>query len=478
MTHPALPPQPRPAHLVSAAVRRLAAIAMIVGTCAELAHAAQPPAPVSAPNATTIDRVAVWRHAGVTSLSLSNGIDAHLRPMSRPGAGKVVIAAMVPGLELDETADTRGTAMLAVDALKPAGGEVKLRAQQRSEGLLLTASCSADKVPAALRQIAATISEPEFDKPAFEEARERALAQLARAEERPDNQAAEAMLKLMAPVTDARLRRPTREQLNAVTFERASETLRTLLRWRAVDVAVVGDADPGALTPLIAESLGPLPARPRPSDRLADRRAVTPLLPPPGQTDVTLTGPRPLLAISLPAPALEDLTESRRSAVAARLLERQLAEALRDSGLTVTVSAGVAMTGRTYPDMGAVIGSFILAGDDQHLRAAASVARTRVAHLIEDGPTLAELQRAIDDAVGEVDPRIQTPDYWAQALVVSWFLRVPIDQLDTAPAAMRQTTRQALRQHMARWWTPEKTLTVTILPTPERPGPKAEPAKP
>lgn len=454
--------QPRRGFAVHAGVIARAAIAvLLLGAGVPAWGGVEPPA-VTAPAGATVERVTVWRQAGVTSLALSNGVDVHLRPMAKPGAGRVVIAVLVPGIELDETAATRGTGMLAIDALKPAAGPGKLKVVQRPEGLLITASCAAADLEGTLRQIAATLAEPALDAEAFAQAREKALAQSAVFEGRSDHKAAEAMLRLMTPADDVRLRRPTAANIEAVTLEGATASLKRHLSAGAVDVAVVGDVDAAALGPVVASVFGALPVRAR--DRMIELRAAKRLPPPAGEADAVVEGVRALLTVSLPAPAISDLADARVAAVAARLLEREVAEALRESGLKVSQASGVAMTGRTHFALGSVIGSFLLAGDEAHVKGAAAVARARIAKLIEDGPTKGELKRAVDDAEGEIGNRIESADYWSQSLAMAWFLRVSVDELGTAPAVIKATTAQRVRQHMEKWWRPEGTLTVTILP--------------
>ncbi|MFT3686940.1 MAG: hypothetical protein QM783_18800 [Phycisphaerales bacterium] len=236
---------------------------------------AQPPAD-AAPAA--IQRQVVWRSTGVSSLSLSNGVDIHLRSMPRPGAGKVVVAVFVPGVELEETAQTRGTAMLAVESLKLAQGagvgDTKLRATLRPEGLLITAACSTDKAVSTLRQIAATLADPTLDAALFDDAKTKAIAAAGRAADKPETQAAEALLGAVTPANDVRLRRPTEQELRAVTVGSAQEFIRRLCRVRAVDAAVAGDLEPGVLAGPSAEALGAL--LPRTRDRLTALRGRAP----------------------------------------------------------------------------------------------------------------------------------------------------------------------------------------------------------
>lgn len=425
-----------------------------------------------------VERVVVSRQAGATSLALSNGVDVHIRPMSKPGAGRVVIAVFVPGLELDETEATRGGTMLAIASLTLVPGDERVRASQRPEGLLITANCPANATKAMLGRLAQTLQEPVFDGDAFGQVLSRTTRQRKGGGDDgdPERSDTEAMLRLLTPADDPRLRHPTRAHLEAVVFAEASARLRTQLRTRAIDVSIVGDVDASTLTPAVTETLGTLPTRPR--DRLMKLRTIErrpPPAPPGDHADAVVTGPRPLLAVSFPAPPFTDLADARLAGVAARLMERQVAEALKESGLTVTLASGVAMSGRTYPGLGSVIGSFVISGDDVHVRSAAATARARIAKLIDTGPTAAQLQRAIDDAAAEIEPRIDTADYWSQGLAMAWFLGVPIDELDTAPAAIRATTAKQLRQHMAKWWKSEQTLTVTILAAPEAPAPPREP---
>jgi predicted Zn-dependent peptidase len=442
-------------------IARAAIALLLLGAGAPVWGGVEPPA-VTAPAGATVERVTVWRQAGITSLALSNGVDVHLRPMAKPGTGRVVVAVLVPGIELDETAATRGTGMLAIDALKPAAGPGKLKVVQRPEGLLITASCAAADLEGTLRQIAATLAEPALDAEAFAQAREKALSQSAAFEGRPDHKAAEAMLRLMTPADDVRLRRPTAANIEAVTLERATASLRRHLSTSAVDVSLVGDVDAATVGPAAAEIFGALPARAR--NRMLELRAAKRLPPPAGEADAVVEGVRAMLTVSLPAPAISDLADARVAAVAARLLEREVAEGLRESGLKVSQASGVAMTGRTHFDLGSVIGSFLLVGDEAHVKGAAAVARERIAKLIEDGPTNVQLKRAVEDAEGEIGSRIESADYWSQSLAMAWFLRVSVDELGTAPAMIKATTAQRARQHMEKWWRPEGMLTVTIVP--------------
>jgi len=465
----------RASHPLSAGAVSPAVLQHAVLLCALLAPilpaAAQPTAPAAG---SPVQRVAVWRQAGVTSLSLGNGVDVHLRQMPKGNAGRVTLAALVPAVELDETAQTRGSAMLAIDAMKPAAGPARLRVTQRPEGLLITGSCATSELEAALKQIAATLADPVFDAKAFREAQERSIALTRASEARADRRAADAMLRLMT-ADDPRLLHPTVAQLAAVEFDVATAGVRRSLATRAIDVAAVGDIDAPPVGPAAAAALGVLPARAR--ERLAEQRSVKRLPLAPDAADAVATGTRPMLTVSLPAPGIVELNESRVSSVAARLMERQVAEALRGSGITVSATSGVAMTGRTYPALGTVIGSFTLSGDEPLLRGAAGVARARIARLVDEGPTQAQTRRAADDASEEVSRRVETADYWSQSLAMAWFLQVPVDELGTAPAAIAAVTPETLRQHMTRWWKPELIVTVTIVPGPgEAPAPAELPA--
>ncbi|HYD01751.1 MAG TPA: hypothetical protein VEB22_11040 [Phycisphaerales bacterium] len=422
-----------------------------------------------------VHRVAVWRQAGVTSLSLGNGVDVHLRPMTKGNAGRVTIAVLVPAVELEETAATRGSAMLAIDAMKPAAGPARVRVSQKPEGVLITGTCAAAELEGTFKQIAATLADPGFDPKAFEEARERSITLTRASEARADRRAADAMLRLMA-ADDPRLLHPSVAQLKVVEFDAATAGLRRHIATRALDVAVVGEVDAVAAGPIAVSTFGALPTRRR--DRLMEQRSLKRLPLAQQEADAVAIGARPTLTVSLPAPGVVELAESRLSSVAARLMERQVAEALRESGLTVPTTSGVAMTGRTYPELGTVIGSFAMSGDEARLRAAAGVARARIARLIELGPTQAQLRREADDAASEVSRRVDTADYWSQSLAMAWFLQVPIDELGTAPATIAAATPELLRRHMVRWWKPDLTLTVTIMPATGAPAAPAEPPVP
>lgn len=439
--------------------------------CAGLA--AQPPRPADEPSA-TISAVTVWTRAGVTSASLSNGVDAHIRPMSKAGAGRVLIAVLIPGVELEETSADRGSIALAVESMAPAPGAAKVKIGLRPEGLLVTAACAATDLAAALEQVAATIAEPRFDEAAFDSARQRSIDAYDAWLARPDYPASAAMLGLLAPGNDARLQRPTADQLRSARFQEATDRLKSMLARRAIDVSVVGDLEAKAALPMIKGSFGKLAARDR--DRLIQERNATRQENPQGTKDRVVRGLRSSLAVSLPAPSIAELTESRTASVATRLMERQIAEALRGAGYKIQSSAATNISGRVFPELGSAVGSFLFsaAATQPDLNEAARVARGEIARLVQDGPTDEQLKAAVRDALASTEPTIESAEYWSHSLVLAWFLRVPVEELGTAPEAFRAVSSEQLHEYIARWWKLDRVVTVTILPT-EPPQPERKP---
>ncbi|MFT3686939.1 MAG: hypothetical protein QM783_18795 [Phycisphaerales bacterium] len=113
-----------------------------------------------------------------------------------------------------------------------------------------------------------------------------------------------------------------------------------------------------------------------------------------------------------------------------------------------------------------VVASFSLTGDAAKLGEAQGVARLAIKKLIDDGPSRSELSKAIDASVKEINQRLEAPEYWSQGAAMAWFLGLSIDELASAPATLRETTRANVRQHMERWWGDNGHKAVTVLVQP------------
>jgi len=423
-----------------------------------LATASEQPEPPPAPQPATIHAVSFAPRAGTTTLLLDSGLQVHIKPFTTPG---MRIAVLIAGPEFLESPTQLGLTRLVASSLDLSTFP-GWSAQLWPEGISLQHTTSTTPLTQTLSTLATIIKSPRLDPARFAKAKAELLtASRATADAKP-NSAAQAIGAIFDPINQARAERLTPELVQAITIEAAQAFADARLSSSAIDIAIVGRIQPAEAIPVIQSALANI--SPRPRDRFDAPRNLP--RPTPAAHHAHNPGPadQAYIVLTLPAPPQHDLTQARLSVLASKLMQAELTSAITEQGLKQLIVAGNAIPGRALPNMGLCIATAVVHADAAQAEKLIAATRERLTRLVTQGPTQASFDRARQDLLDELTPRLATADYWVTALPVAWFLNVPIDELATAPETLANLKLQDLADHLRQWWQPDQLTTLTVTP--------------
>jgi zinc protease len=390
-----------------------------------------------------------------TSITLSNGVRVHVRPMTER-RDEVRVQVTLAGGELLETAATRGLSEAAALAFEtPTTDRLSgpaIRAALVGHDVALSGcACDGDAITAELvtgradletgmRLLHLVLTRGRITKAALDDWKARDLAWANRETSDPELRVSD---ELPAALTerDPRAQPLSVSQVSRVDVGAAQTWFEHHRDTAPMEVAMVGDADPAELIRLARKYLGSLPARPRRDARLEALRRPHPSTPAEGSVTFALEGvvPRAAIAVTWRRPDRESPAERDAIEVGAAVLTERLRQELRERrGLTYDVSFDLA---RPSALRGANVMTASLSTDPRHAFEAAQLVRRVVASFAAGGPTPEELATARRQVQSQRAADARLPSAWADLLAAKDFrgtslsrLAEPLDHLDAVAA--------------------------------------------
>jgi len=424
------------------------------------AHSAgvQPEPPPPAP---TIQAAQFSTRAGTTSILLDSGIQVHIK--SFPVGTH--IAALVIGPELLESPDQLGLTRLVASSLDLSaapGWSSKIW----PEGIALQHSSYTPATPATLTPTLATLASilksPRLDPARFAQAKSDLLTAAHATADGKASPSVQAIGAMVDPFNQAHAKRLTPELVQAITIEAAQAFADARFAQRAIDIALVTPANAADVITIVQSNFADLPARTR--DRLDAARDLP--RPPPTTQQTISSSPNDLsnIVLAFPAPPQSNLTQARLSFLASKLMQAELAAAIKEQGLKPRLLIGNAIPGRVLPNTGLCVATAVVNADAAQAEKLIAATRERLTRLVAQGPTQASFDRARQDLLDDITLRLESVDYWFTSLPVAWFLNVPIDELATAPDTLANLKPDDLHDHLRTWWQPDLLSTLTATP--------------
>ncbi len=421
---------------------------------------------------------------GVWSGWLSNGIRFHFRQMAAREPGGVEIGLTIAGGEMLEDASTRGLTEVvslswnglvtpsmtqedAIALLSPSGARMQAWAQPDQMRVNVTTDSSwfngfMQRIHVMLTQSVAT-----------QRVVDQYIATRAERREVVGTDPSETFTKLLGDAqyvaSEVRVRPPTEEAAAAITPEKLT-AWRERLMMCPMEIALVGDIEPGDAIEAVRFYLGSLPDRPRISPQtFAERRTpVTNPLPHAGQKTLEMLGSTTSLIIRgfyiCPPTQRRDAMSllAAASTINARMNANAPALGLPGGGFVTTNFSP------TYPDT-----SFLFYGlQAQSLNAegVAHVGRTieeQFAKFAAEGPTDDELAPALETLANDAETGMDMPTAWWDHLCTMTYRGLTVQDLSRQPEMYRSLTREEVREVFAKYFNRENNrLDVTVVPLP------------
>ncbi len=423
------------------------------------------------------------RHAptDVTTIHLTNGVIAHIRPMDvREDSISVQIRVM--GGEVEENAANRGVtdaASIAWGRARAGGGHSSTDIRDLMVGstasvsgragvdvLTLSISSNPEDLEQGFQLAYLLLTDPTVEAPALEQWKrgQKQLIELRKSQ--PEIAAINAYFDALYPADEIRIRLLTEEQVDAITLEQAQAWLDRIVAEAPIEVALVGDIEVEDAAALIIKYLGALPSRPKvTAETNLDLRTIEV---PEGPTHIERTvETRSDKAMVIAGFISTDYTEHddrRAMALAARILSTRMIERIRESeGLSYSPTAS-SQPATTFPGHGVFMSQS--STDPEKAARLAEALHELFAEFAEEGPTDEELATAKLQLANTLDEDVREPGWWRSAISDLEYLGVSLEEVLAEPEAHQDFTAAQVREVFARYNRPDNRITIIIRPTP------------
>lgn len=365
---------------------------------------------------------------GVVSVTLENGVRAHVRHMDYK-KDEVLVRITLAGGAIQETSGNRGVTEVAALVLKqPAserftstqirdymtGKKAELGGTATPDSLLISLSGTPEDIEEGFRLAHLLLTRPRIEPSALKVWKDRMAQEIER--RRTDVQAQlEEEAKRLLSGDDVRLQFPTQEQVDALTLEQGQKWLDRLVKSGPIEAAVVGDIDRDHALRLVRKYLGSLPERPPVASALSGLREVDVNAGPLESTiEVDTITPRALVMVGWRGANWTDVKDRRVLQIASQILQTRLREEIREErGLTYSPFC-FAQAAREYRGTGRFVSMFT-AGPAEAAEAAA-LTRNLMQEFAADGPSAEEMATVRRQFANIIETQQQEPSYWARVM--------------------------------------------------------------
>ena len=426
------------------------------------------------------------RDLEILSVTLSNGVRAHLRNMDYK-KDTVLVNITLAGGAIRETVENHGVTSVAALALKrPAsqeltstqirdfmtGKKVSIGGSVSRDAVTVSIEASPEDLEEGLRLAHLLLTEPRIEAAALKVWKEQMTQRIEERKTNVRDQMVERADVLLSG-DDPRLRFPTQEQVDALTLEQGQEWLEDMIRSAPVEVSFVGDLDRDRALELTRKYLGSLPPRPRADPTIQPLREVRQGPGPLSSTvEVDTITPKATAMVGWRGADWTGLKDRRCLQIAAEILSTRLRKEIRERrGLTYSPFC-IARPAKAYAGMGQFVA--LLTADPETAAETAELTRSVMADFATEGPTEDEMDVVRKQFANRIETSQKEPRYWASILADLDYHGTKLSDVKEAREKYTTYTRYDLLEVLGKYVTGERRIQVIALPK-EADQPDAEP---
>lgn len=333
-----------------------------------------------------------------------------------------------------------------------------------TDSISLTVSGDPDDLEFGLQLAYLLLTEPKLEPAAFSQATSQVRLALQQMETNPSMVGMRAASGAAYPANVARTQPLTVEQLDRLSITATQTWLEKLIHESPIEVTVIGDMAKEPALKLVAQYLGALPSRDRVStSTYADlRKLERPVGPRAIDRTIETDTPQAFVYAGFYGPDASNVADTRLFRIASSILSTRMVKEVReDEQLVYSISSGF-RPGTTYAGFGT-------------LSAAAPTAPEKSPRLLEklqlmyaamakDGITDDELTVAKKQMANTLKTEMRETPYWMSRLGQMTFEGTNLDDIAGEAAAYEGITKEQVREAVARYYSPQTSLSVVILP--------------
>ncbi|MFO7958779.1 MAG: insulinase family protein [Candidatus Brocadiia bacterium] len=418
---------------------------------------------------------------GVVSVTLENGVRAHVRHMDYK-KDEVLVRITLAGGAMQETPENRGVTEVAALVLKqPAserfsstqirdymtGKKAELGGTATPDSLLVSLSGTPEDIEEGFRLVHLLLTRPRIEPSALRVWKDQMVQEVQR--RRTDVQAQlEEEAKRLLSGGDVRLQFPSRQQVDSLTLQQGQAWLDRLVKSGPIEAAVVGDIDRDRALRLVRKYLGSLPERAPVAGALSELREVDVNAGPLESTiEVDTITPRALVMVGWRGANWTDMKDRRVLQIASQILQTRLREEIREErGLTYSPFC-FAQAATAYRGTGRFVSMFT-AGPAEAAEAA-RLTRNLMQQFAADGPSAEEMATVRRQFANVIETQQQEPSYWARVMADMDYHGTRLEDVKQAMDKYTTYTTDDMLDVLDRYVTEARRIRVIALPqeTPE-----------
>ncbi|MFH0982654.1 MAG: insulinase family protein [Planctomycetota bacterium] len=441
---------------------------------------------------------AVDKDLQITSAWLENGVRVHHRFMDYK-KDLVMVSISLAGGVIEETAKNVGVTEVAGLAVNQAatsrltstnvrdlmtGKNIQVSAASGvDDAFTLTVSGSPKDLETGLQLAHALLTDGKIEASAFDKWKRARIQEIEQNQTNLFYKTFEVLQDLLSGGDPRRLVM-TKEKVEAVDPKEAQTWFDRLCHEAPIEVAVVGDLNLEEAMPLIQKYVGSLPARKRSTEHLDGlRRLGRNTGPLKRQVKVETISPQAVAMAGFVGCEGRQHEDARALQVAANILSSRLIKHVREELSLVYSIRAMTRPSWIYRDSG-LFQAGSMCDPDNADRLADEIHKTFQA-FVDSGPTAEELENAKLQIANNLDTEMREPRYWWGILEYLGLHGRSLDEEKREKEAYARMTAEEVQTAFKKYYTPERSFTVTAVPTKvetqekakeEKPAPTSQPA--
>jgi len=426
----------------------------------------EPPAPVG------LKAVALDSATGVMTIQLANSVVVHHRSMDQ-GGHRVTLRLTIAGGEIEEDPETRGltraaaaffdrpatsslTGLSVRDFLTSRG--VEMRARTSFDAVTVTIKAPADEAETSFQLLHLALTDPVIESAAMKAWKNRASSRSLRRLTRPRSALETVLVSTIYPATEDRVRPLSAPQIERLDTDAAQHWLTRVLEHAPLELSIVGEIDRRTAADLTARYLGSLPPHPAVSPgafatlRHVDRAPASHA----ASVSLKTQANQAVVAVGFVGPDASDTADARVMDVVERIVRPQLIRALRDEQGLVSSLNIINQPARALPGFGLFL--IVAPTSPAQTSQVAGLLQHALTNLALGGPGQYDVAIAQSQLATASTEAASDPAHWSRELADLNYRGRSLADLADEPIAHRSIQPQEVRQAMAKYLTPDRSI--------------------
>ncbi|MFO0974310.1 MAG: insulinase family protein [Phycisphaerae bacterium] len=423
----------------------------------------------------------------VTTVTFKNGVVMH-HHFTDYKKQEVLVDVLLPGGDLEETADNRGVSDAASLMLRqPAtarldstqirdlmtGRKVRVGGGIGRDAVGLGISGSPRDIELGLQLAYAMLTEGRIEPAGLDNWKKMTKQRLERMHTMPQGVMQEAMTETVLG-NDVRLKELTPEQIDRVTPGTAEAWFRRIAATAPIEISVVGDLPLDAATQLVARYFGSLPKRGATWSALDSLRTIKRGAGPYSKTvHFKSRTPKAMVMAGFISCNERDVLDRRLLTIASQIISDRMIQRIRENEqLVYSIRCGN-RPARELPGTGLMMAA--APTDPQNGDKLADTILQMLHEFADQGPTDQEVTTARKQLITQLTTRMQDPRYWQSVLADMTYRGRALAEIRELPDVYNTYTATQIRDAVRKYLKDDQVVRIIAIPDGPPAGSAADP---